>query len=76
MCFAKCYTVYMKKMTPKQALEKVRQLIILSNKEGADYDTFKKQAAPYLAIVNEGATKVAKEYGMRAKVITFSQIAR
>ena len=72
MCFAKCYTVYMKKMTPKQALEKVRQLIILSKKEGADYDTFKKQAAPYLAIVNEGA----KEYGMRAKVITFSQIAR
>jgi hypothetical protein len=55
-------------MTPKEALgivESIKMQVKLGN---IDYETGRKQAAPYIEIINSKAKEIAKKYNRRPQL--------
>lgn len=63
------------KTTAKQAGEQLR-LIVMKLKAGADYEVCRKDAEPYIKIINDRAIELAREFSVKPKLITFSSYAR
>ncbi len=63
------------KKTTQEAVNKLK-IIIAKCQAGADYETSKLEAQPYLDIINKEGVKLATKFGKKHKPFTFTYLAR
>jgi hypothetical protein len=62
-------------MNKKEAVNKLVE-IAQRKRSGEDYEKLKKEAKPYLELINEEAKKIAKKFGKKHYEIKFTDIGR
>jgi hypothetical protein len=63
-------------VTPKEAYNILENIVVVVKQGGLTYEQGKKEAQPYINIINEKAVEIAKKYNARPKKISWLGMTR